>query len=240
MKTFFLPAFILIFVVATSPVYAQIRLPLSKTASAYEKDLQVNAILDSLMTRAQLLNGGIVCVNDTAVTVDTLSVARLKSTEDDSVIVVKFLDKNKKKIKSAEFWGTVNSAGTRHRYYHGQAYMLWETPSPYVYRVDNYWRSFFYYSQSLTGPIMPLNKSNIDKSPLDEEAKKVLYKFSDENCAGITNSNRTTDDVVIEASVDVITFVFQVMIQIALESSFDSRPSGRSGDGGRQPTVRKR
>lgn len=220
---------ILVFLLDVAAARAQVVFPIPPANSPEEKDYNTDLVLDSVVNRIVWNTGGIVCVNDGFVSVDTLTANKVQNVSEDSVTVGKFLKKNQKKISSQEFWGVTTSFGQRQRFYDGKMYLVWETPSPYVYRIDNSFRSGFYYSETLLSPIVPLTRRNVDKAALSDGSKDILYDFIRNSGLGESNYDRSNQDVAIGITVDVVNVLFQVML-ICL----DAGGSNHSHDGGKQ------
>jgi len=152
-KPFFLrTSMFLLAILASFYSKAQIIIPVNTGLQSVEKDWVVNGVLDSVINKMILNSGGIICVNDNFVSVDTITLNKVKRVSSDSVILGKFLKKNQKKISSKEFWGLITDFGERRRFYNSKMYTVWERPSPYIYKIDNNWITSYYFSETLSAP----------------------------------------------------------------------------------------
>lgn len=216
---------------------AQIIIPITTDLKSEEKTWFINSLLDSVINKAVINKGGIICINENSISVDTITLSKVKRLSSDSVILGKFLKKNQKKISSKEFWGLITDSGERRRFYKDKMYVIWERPSPYIYKVDNNWITSYYFSETLISPVMSLDKMSVDSCSLDSRSKEVLYNFIRDNYLGLSNADRKKEDVIVEVSADVINILFQVMF-IYLDSNSGSHSN--SGHHSKSETGRRK
>jgi len=241
-STYFLNLKLIIFAFLISQsTQAQIIFPISSGLNSFGRDQYINTILDSVVNKVVYNKGGIICITDNAITIDTITLTKVRPLANDSVVLLKFLNKNKKKISSKEFWGITTGYGERRRFYIDQMYVVWESPAPYIYKIETAFRTFYYYSESLTSPINELNQQNVSVGTLTPYSKNVLSGFIEENNLGQSNADRTNQDIAVQVSVDVVNILFQVLL-IGLESGVGSgsHPHSKSDTHVKPQTGRRR
>lgn len=204
----------------------QIQIPLPDLSNPGDKNWVISDILDSLINKSEIRNG-IICVNERAITIDTVITGKVKRYDSDSVTVGKFLKKNQKKISSKEFWGVITANGDCRRFYNREMYLVWETPSPYIYRYQEPTGSSFYFSESLLSPLYTLDKPGIEQTPLDPAAKETLYSALEKIQRNEELRIQERREIIADVSINVLSILLQIMVHNAAHNqtySAEPRP----------------
>jgi hypothetical protein len=117
-----------------------------------------NKALDSLINKVEFGNSKVIILKNN--TVYSISTPLKKTSKiNDSIIQLKFIDKNKIEITKKEFWGIITDFSERRRYYNNTEYIIWRTIEPYIY-IDLKKRNSkqYLFSETLTSKIYKLDK----------------------------------------------------------------------------------
>jgi hypothetical protein len=194
--------------------FAQLVFPIPANLSGDEKKWQVNGILDTVVHASLMNKAGIICINKDAITVDTLTLSRVQRVKNDSVVLGKFLKKNQKKISSKEFWGLNTNNGEKQRFYEGKMYLVWESPSPYIYKTEEMTRTHYYFSETLLSPIYSLNPDTINNTTLSPDAKNILFDFIKETVLEEKARRAQTREQIAGVSLDILSVLFQILLVV--------------------------
>lgn len=216
---------LLITVSAAQLNQAQVTIHIDDAYTADERVLYINRVLDSMIAGAFPGKGGIICVNEQNISIDTITLNKVKRVKADSVVVGKFLKKNQKKISSGEFWGLTSASGETSRFYLDKMYLIWESPSPYIYKINDVTKTEYYYSETLSSPIYDLTKDNVSVDALSPAAKEILNKFIEETAREELTRKHQVREEIAAASLDILTILFQVLLIADNHSTFHSKGS---------------
>ncbi|PBQ33312.1 hypothetical protein CNR22_16525 [Sphingobacteriaceae bacterium] len=209
--------------------YAQIVIPIKTDLQNEDRTWYVNDILDSIMNKRQFNAGGIIYVTESSVVIDTVVTGQVRRVENDSVILGKFLKKNQKKISSKEFWGVITLSGYCQRFYGASLFEVWESPSPYIYKLEGDFKTAFYFSENLLSPLYSLDRSTIQNAALDTSAKRILNQAMDDR---VKNYQYQLSDqkraVVADISINLALVILQVMLSGGGSSHTHSSSSSSS------------
>ncbi|MBL7930474.1 MAG: hypothetical protein JNL60_01145 [Bacteroidia bacterium] len=212
---------------------SQIQIPLPELKDQGDRNWVITDILDSLMNKTEIRNG-IICITDNTITIDTVITGKVKRYDADSVTVGKFLKKNQKKISSKEFWGVITANGDCQRYYAHEMYLVWETPSPYIYRFQENMAPSYYFSENLLSPLYSLNNLSINETPLSPESKDVLTKALEKIQRDEEFRIQERREVIADVSLNVLSIILQVMIHSsANHPTYSSEPRTKHQTGPR-------
>jgi hypothetical protein len=143
--------------------------------------LQVDRQLDSLIHATPAFDKvTIIYLHANTVHVDTVDFKKYKFHKSDSAIVIKLKDKTEKHIKQSDFWGMTTAYSQRLRFYNGRLLTLWRSDAPYVYKAEKGRSTFYFFSETPTGPVYPLSPDLIDSKIQDPETRLELYAYANE------------------------------------------------------------
>lgn len=239
-----LTTYLVVFIVlGVQCLSAQITIPLPAGLSGDDRNWAVNTHLDSLLNKSSITNG-IVCITDNAITIDTVITGKVKRTNKDSVIVGKFLRKNQKKISSRDFWGVITSNGDCRRFYNNEMYLVWETPSPYLYRFEEKPGVSYYFSETLVSPLYSLDKNTIESTPLSPETRDLLFKALEERQRAEEIRIRENREMIADISLNILSVLLDIMVFASIDNHHhhhhhDSRPAQSTGPRNSRGSVRR-
>ncbi len=219
---------------------AQISVPIPEINDSEDRNWAINNLLDSLLNKSNI-NTGIICVTQNAITIDTLVIGKVKRFDADSVTVGKFLKKNQKKISSKEFWGVIASNGDCRRFHNKEMYLIWETPSPYIYRFQETMGVSYYFSETLLSPLYSLDRNTIANTPLSPEKRDLLVKALEDRERAEQLRIRENREMIAEVSLNVLNILFQIMVCTAIDNYHPTqapRPKQTTGPRNSRGSVR--
>jgi hypothetical protein len=129
---------------------------------------------------------------DHTVILDSLTIKKVRSTKLDSTIVIIYSNKTQKRISATEFWGVIPDYGDCRRFYNGKTFPIYKPVAPYFYKITKKSSSHYYFSETLTGKIHPLNLRSVNKYVLDVDTKSKLAIYIKEQAAKNTK-NKAAD-----------------------------------------------
>ena len=81
-------------------------------------------------------------------------------------------------MKANYFWGIITYSGERERFYNGRLFTIVQPKPLYIYKIDTKNNSLnYFFSETLTGKIISLNKNNINNCTADSITKANLNEF---------------------------------------------------------------
>lgn len=183
----------------------------------------INRQLDSVMNRMPVFGKTtIVYIQQQRVVTDTLNISRYKLQKDDSCILFRYKGRTEKRIRAADVWGIVNEYGERRRLYNGRPLLLWRTEAPYVYRAENNFTVYHYFSETLTGNVYPLRNDIVESTIQDQAAKDRLYSYMNTNEISGTGENKKPSQEFLYATADFLITVGINFTGIILECFLNS------------------
>lgn len=219
---------------------AQIQIPLPHINDQTDKNWAISQLLDSLLNKSEIRNG-IICINERVVTIDTVVIGKVKRYDADSVTVGKFLKKNQKKISSKEFWGVITANGDCQRFYAHQMYLVWETPSPYIYRYQESGSPSYYFSETMLSPLYSLNTLSINETPLSPESKITLHQALEKIQRDEQFRVQERREMIADVSLNVLSILLQVMINSAANNqTYSAEPRTKSHNNSPRPSHSQR
>jgi hypothetical protein len=153
-----------------------------------------NKALDSLINKVEFGNSKVIILKNN--TVYSISTPLKKTSKiNDSIIQLKFIDKNKIEITKKEFWGIITDFSERRRYYNNTEYIIWRTIEPYIY-IDLKKRNSkqYLFSETLTSKIYKLDNLAIDSLVTDSVNKRVLKTFIKNNTYDVVQKYKYVSD----------------------------------------------
>lgn len=208
--------------------------------SCFAQAQSINKTLDSIINNTVIGKPQLIQIT-THVIIDTFSIKKIELDRRDSSIAVFFSNNLDKKIKATNLWGQVTTFNERRRFYNGHTYIIWRTKTPYIYRVIINSSPTYYYSETLTSPIYPLNNESVAYNTNDSITKTLLNNYiiankisneSNENPSnkiqvskdsGDANKNEPLKNIVnktVAATVDVTTTLYQSLVKIIQDDLF--------------------
>lgn len=210
-KSTLIKSIVFLFLIVYNSSNAQIVIPLNENINPADRDWMISDLLDSIANKAKL-NSGIICLNANSITIDTVILSKVKHVDSDSVVVGKFLKKNQKKISSKEFWGVITVSGECRRFYRQDMYQVWETPSPYIYRLEKNTNATYFFSETLISPLSSLDRASINNSALSPQAQEILHNVLDDRQRAEELRVQNNKEVIANISVNLISVILQIMV----------------------------